>query len=232
MEHGGEGSHCRGDEGTGGYGCGNRRRHGISRGLVYAWRRELGEVDLPDLVPVVVEAPIGSTGSTPSPARRGRAGANVALEAPGSIEIARAGDVRVTLRGRVDSKGLRAVLQRCARYDRSAERYARSPRRPTVVRLRFWIDAKVSHDAAAGQLLTRWPRGPHIDLPRSASGAFQQPPEIGKQLVAVAIKEELKSKHGPVAAVVALGIYARRLLGKIRERGRRVEWRGAAYIGS
>jgi transposase len=87
------------------------RRHGISRGLVYTWRRELGEVDLPDLVPVVVEAPTGSTGSAPSPpARRGRAGPHVALEAAGSIEIVLLGDVRVTLRGRVDSKGLRAVL--------------------------------------------------------------------------------------------------------------------------
>jgi transposase len=87
------------------------RRHGVSRGLVYTWRRELGEVDLPDLVPVVVEAPIGSTGPAPSrPARRGRAGANVAIDAAGSIEIALAGDVRVMLRGRVDVKGLRAVL--------------------------------------------------------------------------------------------------------------------------
>jgi transposase len=32
------------------------QRHGVSRGLVYTWRRELGEVDLPDLVPVVVGA--------------------------------------------------------------------------------------------------------------------------------------------------------------------------------
>jgi transposase len=87
------------------------RRHGVSRGLVYTWRRELGEADLPDLVPVVVEAPTASTGSAPSlPARRDRAGANVALDSAGSIEIALAGDVRVTLRGRVDSKGLRAVL--------------------------------------------------------------------------------------------------------------------------
>lgn len=87
------------------------RRYGVSRGLVYTWCRELGEVDLPDLVPVVVEAPIGPTGPAPSPpARRGRAGANVAIEAAGSIEIAPAGDVRVTLRGRVDVKGLRAVL--------------------------------------------------------------------------------------------------------------------------
>jgi transposase len=87
------------------------RRHGVSRGLVYTWRRELGEVDLPDLVPVLVGAPVGSAEPAPSPpARRGRAGANVAMDAAGSIEIALAGDVRVTLRGRVDVKGLRAVL--------------------------------------------------------------------------------------------------------------------------
>jgi transposase len=87
------------------------RRHGVSRSLVYTWRRELGEVDLPDLVPVVVEAPIGSTGTAPSPpARRGGAGTNVAIEAGGSIEIALAGNVRVTLHGQVDAKGLRAVL--------------------------------------------------------------------------------------------------------------------------
>jgi transposase len=87
------------------------RRHGVSRGLVYTWRRELGEVDLPDLVPVVVESPTDSRESAPSPpVRRGRTGAHAALEAAGSIEIALAGDVRVMLRGRVDVKGLRAVL--------------------------------------------------------------------------------------------------------------------------
>jgi transposase len=87
------------------------RRHSVSRGLLYTWRRELGEIVLPDLVPVVVAASIGSTGPAPSPpVRRGRAGARVGLEAAGSIEIVLAGDVRVTLRGRVDVKGLRAVL--------------------------------------------------------------------------------------------------------------------------
>jgi len=87
------------------------RDYGVSRCVVYTWRREFSEVDLPDLVPVVVEAPVGSAGPAPSrPARRGRAGANVAMDAAGSIEIALAGDVRVMLRGRVDVKGLRAVL--------------------------------------------------------------------------------------------------------------------------
>jgi transposase len=32
------------------------RRHGVSRSLVYTWRRERSALDLPDLVPVVVEA--------------------------------------------------------------------------------------------------------------------------------------------------------------------------------
>jgi hypothetical protein len=60
----------------------------------------------------MVEAPTDSTGSaSSSPVRRGRARANVALDAAaGSIEITLAGDIRLTLRGRVDVKGLRAVL--------------------------------------------------------------------------------------------------------------------------
>jgi transposase len=70
------------------------RRHGISRGLLYTWCRSLGGVAPLDLVPVVVET-VG--GSTPR-------------EAGGSIEIALAAGVRVTVRGRVDPKGLRAVL--------------------------------------------------------------------------------------------------------------------------
>jgi transposase-like protein len=32
------------------------RRHGVSRSLVYTWRRERSALNLPDLVPVVVEA--------------------------------------------------------------------------------------------------------------------------------------------------------------------------------
>jgi transposase len=77
------------------------RRHGISRGLLYAWRREAhqqrDEATLPGLVPaVVVPAAVPATVRT--------------APESGVIEIALAGDVRVTVRGRVDAKGLRAVL--------------------------------------------------------------------------------------------------------------------------
>ena len=75
------------------------RRHGISRGLLYIWRRlarrERDEAALPGLVPVVVAA-------KPPACRLAGEG--------GVIEIALPGDVHVTVRGPVDAKGLRAVL--------------------------------------------------------------------------------------------------------------------------
>lgn len=81
------------------------RRHGISRGLLYTWRREAhrqrSEMTLPELVPAVV-APANSTTVPAATART--------VPESGVIEIALAGDVRVTVRGRVDAKGLRAVL--------------------------------------------------------------------------------------------------------------------------
>jgi transposase len=80
------------------------RRHGISRSLLYTWCREHPCAVLPDLVPVVVEMPDSPT------ARRDAASSAVPREPDGSIEIALASGVRVTVRGRVDPKGLRAVL--------------------------------------------------------------------------------------------------------------------------
>jgi transposase len=85
------------------------RRHGISRGLLYTWRREAGHdaaSSLPDLVPVVLtnEAePAGS--SSPSRGRRSAAGKPI-----GTIEIAMPSGVRVMVRGRVEERSLRAVL--------------------------------------------------------------------------------------------------------------------------
>jgi transposase-like protein len=80
------------------------RRHGVSRGLLYVWRREAHQHRddgmLPGLVPAVI---------VPTEGRAGSSGARTAPES-GVIEIALAGDVRVTVRGRVDAKGLRAVL--------------------------------------------------------------------------------------------------------------------------
>ena len=82
------------------------RRQGISRSLLYTWRREAereipggGTSAFPDLVPVVVgdvrEEPKG--GATPA-------------KPTGAIEIVLPGGVRVTVRGRIDERALRAVL--------------------------------------------------------------------------------------------------------------------------
>lgn len=80
------------------------RRHGISRSLLYTWRREAhqqrDDETLPGLVPAVI---------VPAEGRAVSGAAGLAPES-GIIEIALAGDVRVTVRGRVDAKGLRAVL--------------------------------------------------------------------------------------------------------------------------
>lgn len=93
------------------------RRLGVSRSLVYAWRREArpepSEPAMPALVPVVVasgdgaEAPVkdhGPPGVRSEPARSPRGVGS------GVIEIALSGGARVTLRGPVDLKGLRTVL--------------------------------------------------------------------------------------------------------------------------
>ncbi len=79
------------------------RRHGVSRSLIYGWRRELRrgrgpEPVLPDLVPVIVSAAEGRTAAEP---REQRAGV---------IEIVLAGGTRITVRGRVDGKALQAVM--------------------------------------------------------------------------------------------------------------------------
>jgi transposase len=82
------------------------RRHGISRGLLYTWRREAGESALPDLVPVVMaSAAEPATPSMPSRERQNAAGKPI-----GTIEIAMPSGVRVLVRGRVEERSLRAVL--------------------------------------------------------------------------------------------------------------------------
>jgi transposase len=86
------------------------RRHGISRSLLYTWRREAGQAvaigsalsPLPDLVPVMI-----TDGKRPAlPAER----AGAATKGIGTIEIALPGGVRVTVRGRIEERLLRAVL--------------------------------------------------------------------------------------------------------------------------
>jgi transposase len=90
------------------------RRHGVSRALIYGWRRAVGVPSaadgagaLPALVPVVVtdasEKPESSAGGTPRPGRSPSRPAS-------SIEIQLPGEIRVTVRGCVEDGVLRAVL--------------------------------------------------------------------------------------------------------------------------
>ena len=82
------------------------RRHGISRSLVYTWRREAGPGDvgsaLPELVPVVMTTAAEPL-APPVPSRERQS-------AVGTIEIAMPSGVRVMVRGRVEERSLRAVL--------------------------------------------------------------------------------------------------------------------------
>ena len=82
------------------------RRHGISRSLLYTWRREAGREiasegasALPELVPVVV-----------ADARDVPKACSVAAKQAGSIEIVLPAGIRVTVRGRIEERTLRAVL--------------------------------------------------------------------------------------------------------------------------
>lgn len=85
------------------------RRHGLSRSLLYTWRRERGQVgatsELPGLVPVVMTT--ASDEATPPVPGRDRPHA----AKPGAmIEITLPSGIRVTVRGRVEECALRAVL--------------------------------------------------------------------------------------------------------------------------
>lgn len=88
------------------------RRHGISRSLLYTWRREAGQgltsdgvaSTLPDLVPVLIgDGELRR--STAAPDRQ-----RAAAKRAGTIEIALPGAVRVTVCGRIEERTLRAVL--------------------------------------------------------------------------------------------------------------------------
>jgi len=93
------------------------RRHGISRSLLYKWRREalggaavVAKPGQPSFVPVVL---------TPAPSAVASLDIHATKPAPrdpnepvqrGEIEVALAGGTRVTLRGPVEPNALRAVL--------------------------------------------------------------------------------------------------------------------------
>jgi transposase len=98
------------------------RRHGVSRSLIYAWRREARCAPAspvappePAFVPVLLSAPEGpqtaaaasemadqDRGSRRTPKRRAADG--------GEIEVVLPGGARLMLRGRVEGTALRAVL--------------------------------------------------------------------------------------------------------------------------
>ena len=82
------------------------RRHGISRSLLYTWRREAGRElasegasALPDLVPVMI-----------ADMREKPKAAATPVKQTGTIEIALPGGISVAIRGRIEEPTLRAVL--------------------------------------------------------------------------------------------------------------------------
>jgi len=84
------------------------RRHGISRSLLYSWRREImahSDVAprLPELVPVVIAG-----GADEPPAAEDRR--KPSAPAAGTIEIALPGAVRVRVCGKIEERTLRTVL--------------------------------------------------------------------------------------------------------------------------
>ena len=89
------------------------RRHGISRSLLYSWRREARDESGMSLIPRMVPAIIDDRSSldmAPAPAIKRAARSSGMRQRNGVIEIALAGEVRVTVRGAVDAQGLRAIL--------------------------------------------------------------------------------------------------------------------------
>lgn len=97
------------------------RRHGVSRGLLYTWRREARctpatpvEPSAPDFVPVLLSAPeearAAAVPETTDPDRAARRSAMRRTAGSGEIEVVLPGGARLTLRGRVEAAALRAVL--------------------------------------------------------------------------------------------------------------------------
>lgn len=94
------------------------RRHGVSRSLIYTWRRETrlglsgdgGGAALPELVPVVVNGASRESVSAEAAREKRRACATAVTKPDGAIEIVLPGDVRMTVRGHVAERTLRAVL--------------------------------------------------------------------------------------------------------------------------
>ena len=98
------------------------RRHGVSRGLLYTWRREArcapaSPVASPEpaFVPVLLSAPeepqrAAAVSETTDPDRASRRSSKRRTTNGGEIEVVLPGGARLTLRGRVEAAALRAVL--------------------------------------------------------------------------------------------------------------------------
>ncbi|HTO61054.1 MAG TPA: transposase [Bradyrhizobium sp.] len=97
------------------------RRHGVSRGLLYTWRRAARcaptspvVVPEPAFVPVLLSAPEEPQAATASETteqdRASRRPPKRRTANGGEIEVVLPGGARLTLRGRVEATALRAVL--------------------------------------------------------------------------------------------------------------------------
>jgi hypothetical protein len=90
----------------------------VSRSLIYTWQREASQglsgdgvgAALPELVPVVVSSGGRETAPPEATHEKRRACSTGAVKPDGAIEIVLPGDVRMTVRGRVEGSTLRAVL--------------------------------------------------------------------------------------------------------------------------
>jgi transposase len=85
------------------------RRHGISRSLLYSWRHEAGMCLIPRMVLAIIDDR-SDQDMAPVPAIKRAAPSGGMRQRNGVIEIALAGEIRVTVPGAVDAKGLRAIL--------------------------------------------------------------------------------------------------------------------------
>jgi transposase len=98
------------------------RRHGVSRGLIYTWRRAARcapaspvVVPEPAFVPVLLSAPeepqaAAAASETTDQDRGARRTPKRRTANGGEIEVVLPGGARLTLRGRVEATALRAVL--------------------------------------------------------------------------------------------------------------------------
>jgi transposase len=83
------------------------RRHGISSGLLYTWRRKFGSELLASSASFVPVAVIGEPGDAPAP---GRPRQGIHAEPGGAIGIELPGGIRLRVERGVDAASLRLVL--------------------------------------------------------------------------------------------------------------------------